>query len=60
MSPRGGFRKGAGRPARKTPLAAITLKLDKGLLAAFNAEKKRHKLSGPKLLAKLLNWNPKP
>lgn len=54
----GGKREGAGRKKREKPLAALTMKLDPDLLARFNAEKERLKLSGPAFLAKLLKWKP--
>lgn len=57
MSPRGGYRKGAGRKKeRKTPLVAVTLRIEPELLKAFNREKKSRRMSGPKLLADLLIW----
>jgi len=58
MSPRGGFRQGAGRKPRKTPLVAWTVKLDPGLLKLIRKMMKAEKLSGPKLLAKLTGWTP--
>lgn len=57
---RGGKRKGAGRPPRKTPWAAISLKVEPGLLSAWNAEKRKRCMSGPKLLAIALHYLPKP
>lgn len=60
MSPRGGIRKGAGRPVERTePLVAMTLRLEPDLLAKWNKEKKRLNLSGPELLAKFLKWKKK-
>lgn len=57
MSPRGGYRKGAGRKKeRKTSLVAVTLRIEPELLKAFNREKKARRMSGPKLLADLLIW----
>lgn len=51
----GGKREGAGRKPRPEPLKAFTLKVEPELLKRWNARKKREKLSGPKLLDKLLD-----
>lgn len=55
---RGGKRKGAGRPARKIPMAALNMKVEPGLLRAWNKAKRKTGLSGPKLIAKFLHWKP--
>lgn len=56
---RGGARAGAGRKSRaeegKDPLTAITLKLEPHVARAWETAKRSHGLSGPALLAKLLN-----
>ena len=51
----GGKRKGAGRKPRSTPLVAINMRVEPELADKFAARKKKLNLSGPKLLAELLN-----
>lgn len=53
----GGKRKGAGRPARKVPLVSLALRIEPALFAAW--QKRKGKISGPKLLAALLKFKPK-